>query len=370
MFKRVGETSREFKIDPELKAVIPALLPDERKQLEANILEFGCLDPLKVWDEESLLIDGHNRYEICELHDIKYGIERVSFEYRDAVIDWMIDNQLGRRNLTREQQKYLRGLQYNREKAKSPGAPVGNGNAEKQCPDFQDIVLEKPVAPKRTADRLAEQHKVSRDTIERDGKFAESLDTIANVAGPAIKDAILSRQTYATEQDVKAIADAARTTPDLVQKLVQKQQEEKGSINAKVLSNELRQQKQTSQQQANADNWTPAQLERRGIIEAGGSVVCNMQGVQDAALIAWAKERGLFARIDRASDFGNPFILPDDGSRDEVCDWFAEYFSHKRSLHSKLSTLNGRALGCWCYPERCHGDELIRFINEDNSHDS
>ncbi len=237
MFRRIGE--KPVCVDPELQAIIPPLLPEEKKQLEDNLAEYGCLDPLKVWTENLVIIDGHNRHEICERRGWSYQVEYISFDSRDEVIDWMIDNQLGRRNLTREQQKYLRGLQYNREKAKGPGAPTGNGNAEKQYDHFDHIVLDDASHPKTTAARLASQHKVSQGTIQRDGKFAESLDTIASVAGPEIKDAILSRQTYATEQDVKAIADAAKATPNLVQKLVQKQQEETGAVDAKALRKEL-----------------------------------------------------------------------------------------------------------------------------------
>ena len=86
-----------IKIDPELKALIPPLAPDEYKQLEANIIAEGCRDPLVVWD--GTLIDGHNRHEICTRHGIKFDTVDKEFDDREEVELWMIGNQIGRRNL-------------------------------------------------------------------------------------------------------------------------------------------------------------------------------------------------------------------------------------------------------------------------------
>jgi len=84
-------------IDPEFKALIPPLAPEEYAQLEANIRAEGCRDPLVLWD--GVIIDGHNRYEICTKHGI--GFEKISksFESRAHVRVWMRNNQKGRRNL-------------------------------------------------------------------------------------------------------------------------------------------------------------------------------------------------------------------------------------------------------------------------------
>jgi hypothetical protein len=103
--------------------------------------------------------------------------------------------------------------------------------------------------------------------------------------------------------------------------------------------------------------WTPSEIERREIVEAGGTVVANMH--HDHALIAWAKERDLLVRVDRRSDWGNPFVLDKDGTREEVIAGFRDgYLPHKRSLHPRVGELKGRVLACWCYPEDCHGDVL------------
>ena len=69
---------------------IPPLAPDERKQLEQNIIQFGCKDPLIIWETTEIiaeisanekqvfvLLDGHNRYEICQKYSIDFRVNIV-----------------------------------------------------------------------------------------------------------------------------------------------------------------------------------------------------------------------------------------------------------------------------------------------------
>lgn len=104
-------------IDSEFRSLIPSLTPDEYKRLETSILEEGCRDALVVWPnidfanadyendpdpyviENVILIDGHNRYEICMSHDIPFQTIQKEFASRDDVKLWMMNNQLARRNL-------------------------------------------------------------------------------------------------------------------------------------------------------------------------------------------------------------------------------------------------------------------------------
>ena len=90
-------------INEKLKALIPPLAEDERKQLENNIIADGCRDPLVVWKSEKgdILVDGHNRHEICERNSIKYDVTHKHFDSEVDVRIWMRKNQMGRRNLTK-----------------------------------------------------------------------------------------------------------------------------------------------------------------------------------------------------------------------------------------------------------------------------
>lgn len=117
-----------------------------------------------------------------------------------------------------------------------------------------------------------------------------------------------------------------------------------------------------------ADRWREERIfsrwsqDERDILKRlrdGGTVVVNMRPEAHGKLWVWAEQAGLAVRVDRKSVWGNPFLLPDDGARDEVCDLYADvYWPHKPSLHAKIGSLAGRALGCWCAPARCHGDFL------------
>ena len=110
-----------LKIDPEFQNQIPPLTDDEYKQLEENILKEGkLLSPLIVWN--NILVDGHNRYEIVQEHpEISFSTMPLPFESREEVLAWICKNQLGRRNLTPEQKKFLVGKQYSIEHRKPGG---------------------------------------------------------------------------------------------------------------------------------------------------------------------------------------------------------------------------------------------------------
>ena len=86
------------RIHPEFKSLIPPLSQEEYNQLEQNILLSGCRDPIVLW--RGIIIDGHNRHEICTKHGLEYETIKLRFPSRDAVKLWVLENQLGRRNLT------------------------------------------------------------------------------------------------------------------------------------------------------------------------------------------------------------------------------------------------------------------------------
>ena len=85
------------KIDSEFKNLIPPLTEEERKGLEESLLKEGCRDALVLWGD--IIIDGHNRYEICTKHGIPFETVNREFESRNEAIEWIIKNQFGRRNL-------------------------------------------------------------------------------------------------------------------------------------------------------------------------------------------------------------------------------------------------------------------------------
>tara|TARA_Y100000310_G_scaffold272033_1_gene286800 strand:+ start:819 stop:1910 length:1092 start_codon:yes stop_codon:yes gene_type:complete len=88
-----------MKIDNELKNLIPPLAEDEINQLENNLKNEGWRSNERIITWEGFIVDGHNRYSLCQKHNIKFITEEKKFNDKNEVILWMIDNQLGRRNI-------------------------------------------------------------------------------------------------------------------------------------------------------------------------------------------------------------------------------------------------------------------------------
>lgn len=86
-------------IDNELKALIPPLTSDELSLLEASIKADGCRDAVTVWEGKNVVVDGHNRYAICQRNNLPLKVQFKSFDSREDVVVWMCRNQLGRRNI-------------------------------------------------------------------------------------------------------------------------------------------------------------------------------------------------------------------------------------------------------------------------------
>lgn len=85
-------------IDAEFKALIPALSEEEYAGLEANILADGCRDAIVIWND--VIIDGHNRFEICSRHNIPFQQVEREFDSREDAVIWIVRNQFGRRNIS------------------------------------------------------------------------------------------------------------------------------------------------------------------------------------------------------------------------------------------------------------------------------
>ena len=212
--------SLHLNIDPEFASIIPPLREEEQKQLEENILADGVvINPLIVWN--GIIVDGHNRYRILQQHpEIQFTIYEKEFTDRYAVIAWICKNQLGRRNLTPQQFKYLMGQQYGAEKA-SHG---GDRKSDQQKSSGQnDHLIEK----EKTRQRIANENHVSESFVRRSEYFAQGVDA-AEEAVPGIKQEILTGSIKPTEKAVAAIAKAPpEERPALVQQLRQTKEPEK-----------------------------------------------------------------------------------------------------------------------------------------------
>jgi len=179
---------QEIIIDEYFSSLLPPLDSETFARLEESLLQYGCQNPLVLWD--GILIDGHNRYEIIKKHDLPYSTVTMDFDSRDNVVIWIISTQIARRNLTAIQLSYYRGLHYNTEKKL-----VGNANLKTQQNQGVVQLPHNEVIGKigSTSSRLSEKYNVSRATIERDSQVAEAITAIGKTSPDAKRDILAGK---------------------------------------------------------------------------------------------------------------------------------------------------------------------------------
>jgi hypothetical protein len=114
---------QELQIDLTFQDFLRPLTSVEYKVLEDNILKYGIRDSIVVWKNHNTIIDGHNRYSICQKNNIDFNIVQLDFETEDDIISWMIENQDGRRNETLEM-KYKKIDRYLLKYPEKPSSTV------------------------------------------------------------------------------------------------------------------------------------------------------------------------------------------------------------------------------------------------------
>lgn len=191
-------------INPDFKSLIPPLSATELEQLHRSLDARGCLSPLLVWKEQGILIDGHNRHDYCVANAIPFDVREVSLSSQDAARNFMILNQLGRRNMDPASISLLRGMLYNGRK-KEQGGDHGNQHTPK---DQNDTLAD-------TAETVAKETGVSPATVKRDAKFAEAAEELG-----VTKDILAGTETRSKSEIVKSAkennpkpAKPARTKP-------------------------------------------------------------------------------------------------------------------------------------------------------------
>ncbi len=212
--------SEPLRIDPEFESKIPPLTEDEYRLLEENILHDGVvLNPLIVWN--GYIVDGHNRFRIIQAHpEIKYTVFEKEFSDRYAAIAWICCNQLGRRNLTPQQKKYLIGQRYEAEKLTHGFRGNQYASAGKSASGQNDPKQKS----ERTSEYIAQENNTSESYVRRAERYARGVDA-ADEIEPGIKQELLTGTIKPTDAAVAAIAKAdPDDRPALVELLRQPKQ--------------------------------------------------------------------------------------------------------------------------------------------------
>ena len=208
----------ELKIDPEFQNKIPPMPIEDFNGLREDILRDGYVrDPLTVWKEENILLDGHHRWKIIqenpEVLENKYTIDYRSFPNRFACIAWICANQIHRHNMTEPQRDYLIKEEYV-SRQRSSGFQIGHPQYTSYGEDFihhteslidgaQIPVVQTGKTPK-TRQIMAKEHNVNEGVIQRAVEFGRGLDRAEEVE-PGIKNDILSGALKANKKDIAEI---------------------------------------------------------------------------------------------------------------------------------------------------------------------
>lgn len=85
-------------------------------------------------------------------------------------------------------------------------------------------------------------------------------------------------------------------------------------------------------------------------------------------MIVHCKREKYDVYIGRPGILGNPFTIGKDGTRDEVIEKFEAYARHRiardEEFKAAIKMCHGQTLGCWCAPQRCHGDVIEKLALE------
>jgi hypothetical protein len=162
-------------IDEEFQKLIPPLTDDEYRQLEENCIKEGIREAILVWDrgDDLVIVDGHNRYQIARKNGLKWNHKVMNFENREAVKEWIIKNQFGRRNLT----------SYDRSLLALKLKPMIAEKAKKKQASHTEQGYQKSDKAEHTAKELAKVAGVSHDTIHK-------VEKIEAEATPQVKQAV------------------------------------------------------------------------------------------------------------------------------------------------------------------------------------
>jgi hypothetical protein len=194
----------------EFQFLLPELDEVTFRGLEESILEFGCLVPLTLWN--GILIDGYHRFRICTEHNLPFTTIEIDLDSRDEVKIWIIETQVRRRNLTPLQLSYYRGLHYNMERKLHGGDRRSDlKNSSTQNGDLKSG---------RTTGHLSDKYNVSKNTIYRDSKLAETLVKMGEISPEALTK-ILSGEVAINKSTLEALASSDDDSIEIITKQIE-----------------------------------------------------------------------------------------------------------------------------------------------------
>lgn len=187
-----------LKTDKDFKNLIRPLRRQEYLALEQSLRSEGCKEPIIVWD--GYIVDGHNRYAICQKFGIPFEVEEMDFFCKEEAIAWICARQLKRKNITEEARKFLIGMQYETEKyVNHLKYPKGTNQYLIRVRGVEEEVTRDETGKfargyrtgHRTATKIAEENNISFGTVEKYAIYTRALEAIGSKV-PELVPKILS----------------------------------------------------------------------------------------------------------------------------------------------------------------------------------
>jgi 16S rRNA G966 N2-methylase RsmD len=194
-----------LKIDETIRRVLMPLRDDERQLLEQSVLAEGIRDSLVVWrrGDELILLDGHHRYQLAQKHGLDFSVVEMEFDDETDAVQWVMRNQLARRNLTDEQRMLVMGRYYNQLK-RPPHRPVDKGDNLSPLSESG-----------KTAEQVATVFGVDSRTVYRAAEFATAFEQLESVSPEAAR-----RVESGEVKDAKTMLP--KVEPDLLPKVAER----------------------------------------------------------------------------------------------------------------------------------------------------
>ncbi len=167
-----------FRIDPRFMDLMPELEPAPLSVLAEDIRQNGCREPLVIWKEKGILLDGHQRHRICDGTDIEFTVREESFATAEDAMDWVIRQHVGRRNLNRMELSYFIGKLYNRAKGKAGG-------------DRRSEAAKQACVGMETAEAFAKAQGISPATVRRYGRLTRAVEKLCAEHGNGVRKLLL-----------------------------------------------------------------------------------------------------------------------------------------------------------------------------------
>jgi hypothetical protein len=308
-----------LQIDPDFHALCPPLAEDEKSGLIAMILKEGCRDPIMYWvDPEGkwLIVDGHNRYEICIAHGLWYETRPLEVKTRAEVLQWIWHNQLYRRNMTPQ----VKNLTI---------AKLAMMLAKEGCDTMSQserVVSKLSKNPPRTK-HIAEKTGVTRRTVQRATAFDKDMEKLA-AKSPTLHDAAMGNKI--SIRDVAALADA----PDAVLRSLEETPEDALRASARSVAQEVKAHKPLKAGRAVMDLRCLDELEK----QMGKVTRCRSASLQECQEMLQKGDGGMLEKaiVSCGEPYSDELMPYYDSMRHSLCAIFDEIAALRAHLREIL----------------------------------